>query len=407
MTEKKCEWSIFTSEILGRKNIGLLVTLCGMYALANSQAYAAGGTIKVGIIAEMTGTFADHGQEMMNGIKTYMKEHGDTVAGKKIELIVKDTGGPNPDVSKRLAQELVVKDKVDFLAGFGLTPNALAAAPIATEAKKPMIIMNAATSVVTTKSPYIARVSFTLAQVTAPMAEWAYKHGIRKVYTVVGDYGPGHDSEAAFKKAFTKLGGTVVGELRVPMKNVEFGPYIQRVKDAKPEAVFVFVTSGELGISIMKAYNERGLKQAGIKLITTGDVFDDAVMDALGENTLGVISTHHYSADHKSPENRTFVADYKNVESKLRPNFKAVHAYDGMAAIYAVAQQLKGDVSNGDKVMQALKGMKLNSPRGPIQIDPATRDIVQTVYVREVKKVNGKLYNVEFDKFNAVKDPGK
>ncbi|WP_374045159.1 ABC transporter substrate-binding protein [Geobacter sp. AOG1] len=390
-----------------RNTVGFLLVLCGVFAMAAGQASAAGNTIKVGIIAEMTGTFADHGKEMMNGIKTYMMQHGDSVAGKKIELIVKDTGGPNPDVAKRLAQELIVKDKVDILAGFGLTPNALAVAPIATEAKKPVIILNAATSIITTKSPYIARVSFTLAQVTAPMAEWAYKHGIRKVYTVVGDYGPGHDSEAAFKKAFTKLGGQVVGDLRVPMKNVEFGPYMQRVKDAKPEAVFVFVTSGELGIGIMKAYNERGMKQAGIKLITTGDVFDDAVMDALGDTPLGVISTHHYSADHKSPENAKFVADYKKVDSKLRPNFKAVHAYDGMAAIYAVAKQLKGDVSNGDKVMQALKGLKLNSPRGPIQIDPETRDIVQNVYVREAKKVGGKVYNVEFDTFNAVKDPGK
>jgi len=407
MTQKRGGWSNFASRIISRANIGIVLVMSGLFILAGSQAFAEGNTIKIGIIAEMTGTFADHGQEMMNGIKTYMMEHGDTVAGKKIELVIKDTGGPNPDVAKRLAQELVVKDKVDFLAGFGLTPNAMAVAPIATQAKKPVIIMNAATSVITTKSPYIARVSFTLAQVTAPMAEWAYKHGIRKVYTVVGDYGPGHDSEAAFKKTFTKLGGTVVGELRVPMKNVEFGPYIQRVKDAKPEAMFVFVTSGELGLGIMKAYNERGLKQAGIKLITTGDVLDDAIMDALGDSPLGVVSTHHYSADHKSPENAKFVADYKKVDSKLRPNFKAVHAYDGMALIYAVATQLKGDVSNGDKVMQVIKGMKLNSPRGPIEIDPATRDIVQNVYVREAKKVGGKVYNVEFDTFKAVKDPGK
>lgn len=406
MTAKKNAASAFNSRFYCGLKAVIWLGICAVYILTAGRAHA-GDTIKVGVIAEMTGTFADHGQQMMNGIKTYMMQHGDRIAGKKIELIVKDTGGPNPDVAKRLAQELVVKDKVDFLAGFGLTPNALAIAPIATQAKKPVIIMNAATSVITTKSPYIARVSFTLPQVTAPMAEWAYKNGIRNVYTVVGDYGPGHDSEAAFKKAFTKLGGKIVGELRVPMKSVEFGPYMQRVKDAKPEAVFVFVTSGELGIGIMKAFNERGMKQAGIKLITTGDVFDDAVMDALGNNTLGVVSTHHYSADHKSPENKNFITTYAKVDSKLRPAFKAVHAYDGMAAIYAVANQLKGDVSDGDKVMQVLKGMKIDSPRGPIQIDAETRDVVQNVYVREVKKVKGKNYNVEFDTFKAVHDPGK
>ncbi len=379
--------------------------LLAVFALTSVQSWAA-DTIKVGLLVEMTGTFADFGLQITNGAKAYMKQHGDTVAGKKIELIIKDTTGPAPDVAKRLAQELVVKDKVDFLAGFGLTPNALAVAPIATEAKIPTIIMNAATSVITAKSPYIVRTSFTLAQVTEPMAQWAYRNGVRKVFTVVADYGPGHDAEDTFKKAFTKMGGQVVGELRVPLTNPEFGPFVQRVKDGKPEAVFVFVPAGEMAVGFMKAYNERGLAKAGIKLLSTGDVTEDGVIEALGDNALGVISTHQYSAAHVSPENKAFLAAYSQIDPKTRPNFMAVGAYDGMAAIYEVVRQLKGNI-DGDKAMQVLKGMKLLSPRGPIQIDPETRDIVQNVYVREVKKVNGKLYNVEFETINAVKDPGK
>jgi len=378
----------------------------GIFALAAGQACAAGDTIKVGMLAEMSGTFADFGLQMTNGAKAYMKQHGDIVAGKKIELIVKDTTGPAPDVAKRLAQELVVKDGVDFLAGFGLTPNAFAVAPIATEAKKPTIIMNAATSAITTKSPYIARVSFTLAQVTEPMAQWAYKSGLRKIYTVVADYGPGHDAEQTFKKTFTDMGGQVVGELRVPLGNPEFGPFVQRVKDSKPQAVFVFVPAGQMAVGFMKAYDERGLAKAGIKLLSTGDVTDDGVIDALGDSALGAISTHQYSAAHPSPENKAFLAAYSQVDGKTRPNFMAVGGYDGMAAIYEVARQLNGNI-DGDKAMQVLKGMKINSPRGPIEIDPVTRDIVQNVYVREVKRVDGKLYNVEFATISAVKDPGK
>lgn len=380
--------------------------MLGLLALPIGQAYATGNTIKVGVLAEMSGTFADFGMQMTNGAKAYIKQHGDTVGGKKIELVIKDTTGPAPDVAKRLAQELVVKDNVDFIVGFGLTPNAFAVAPIATEAKKPTIIMNAATSAITTKSPYIARVSFTLAQVTEPMAQWAYKSGLRKIYTVVADYGPGHDAEQVFKKAFSKLGGEVVGELRVPLKNPEFGPFVQRVKDSKPQAVFVFVPAGEMAVGFMKAYNERGLAKAGIKLLSTGDVTDDGVIEALGDNALGVISTHQYSVAHASPENKTFLAAYSQINPKQRPNFMAVGGYDGMAAVYEVARQLNGNI-DGEKAMQVLKGMKLNSPRGPIQIDAETRDIVQNVYVREVKKVDGKLYNVEFETFAAVKDPGK
>ena len=250
-------------------------------ALTFSIAHA-GDTIKVGIIAEMSGAFAYLGQQMTTGARAYMKEHGDTVAGKKIELIVKDVGGPAPDVSKRLAQELVVKDDVDFIAGFGLTPNALAVAPVSTEAKKPTIIMNAATSIITTRSPYMARVSMTLPQVSAPLGDWAYKNGIRKVYTAVADYGPGIDAETAFKKTFTAAGGQIVGEVRMPLTNPDYGPFVARIKDTKPDAAFVFVPAGEAAVGFMKTYAERGLAAAGIKLIATGDVTDDGVIDALG-----------------------------------------------------------------------------------------------------------------------------
>ena len=374
-------------------------------ALPWSPATAA-DTIKVGVIAEMTGAFADFGQQMTTGAKAYIKEHGDTVAGKKIELIVRDVGGPAPDVSKRLAQELVVKDNVDFIAGFGLTPNAMAVAPIATEAKKPVIIMNAATSAITTKSPFMTRVSMTLPQVTAPLGTWAFKNGIRTVYMAVADYGPGYDAEAAFKKSFTAAGGQIVGEVRMPLTNPDYGPYVQRIKDTKPDAAFVFVPAGESAVGFMKAYAERGLKQAGIKLIATGDMTDDGVIDALGDNAIGVITTHHYSAAHESPENKAFLAAYAAVDSTHRPNFMAVGGYDAMALIYSIVKQTNGS-TDPDKAMALIKGAKLASPRGPIVIDADTHDITQNVYVREVRKVNGKLYNVEFETIPMVKDPGK
>jgi branched-chain amino acid transport system substrate-binding protein len=406
MTEKKCVCSVFKGKIPGKLNIGYLLIICAMLALATGQAFAAGDTIKVGLVVHMTGPFADSGRQITNAAKTYMAQHGDTVAGKKIELVIKDVGGPAPEVAKRLCQELVVKDKVDFIGGFSLTPDALACAPVATESKTPLIDMLAATSIITTKSPYIVRTSFTLAQVSEPMAQWAFKNGYRKVYTVVADYGPGHDAERAFQKAFTKLGGEVVGEVRVPLKNPDFSPYMQRVKDSKPQAIFAFTPTGEMGIALIKSFKERGLAQAGVKLLATGDLLDDGAMEAMGDTTLGAISTYHYSADHKSPENKAYLAAYKKIDPKTRPNGHAIGAYDGMAAIYQVIKQQNGKLDS-DKTMQLLKGMKMMSPRGPIQIDPETRDIIQDVYVREAKKVGGQVYNVEFETIHAVKDPGK
>src|SRR5881397_820520 len=363
--------------------------------------------VKLGLIGEFSGPFAEYGQQIYGGMKAYMKQHGDTVAGKKIEVVQRDTTGPAPDVAKRLAQELVTRDNVDFLVGFGLTPNALAVAPVATEAKKAMVIMNAATSIITTRSPYIVRVSMTLPQITEPMAIWAAKNGIKKVYTVVSDYGPGLDAEAAFTKAFKASGGEIVGSVHIPLKNPEFAPFVQRVKDAKPEAIFLFLPAGEQGIAFMKGYAERGLAQAGIKLIATGDITDDGVLEAMGEPTIGLITSFHYSAAHDSPENKAFIKAYAEANgTKLRPNFMAAAGYDGMAAIYEALKKTNG-ATDSDKLVAAMKGMKLTSPRGPIMIDPETRDVVQTVYIRKVEKTGGGLYNVEFDKFPDQKDPGK
>jgi len=362
--------------------------------------------IKVGIIAPFTGPFAAYGKMFEAGAKAYQKLHGDTVAGRKVELIVKDTGAA-PEAAKRHAQELVVQEHVDFLAGFGLTPEALAVADVATQAKKPMVIFNAATSIITTKSPYVMRTSMTLPQVSAPLGTWAARNGIKKVVTLVTDYGPGKDAESAFTKTFTAGGGQVLESIRTPLQNPDFTPFIQRVKDAKPDALFIFVPAGEQSIGVMKAYTERGLAQAGIKAIATGDVTDDYVLNAMGDPALGLVTTFHYSAAHDSPENKAFLQAYAQVAPKEgRANFMTVGAFDGMALIYDVIAKLNGKI-DADKAMEIVKGWKHVSPRGPIAIDPQTRDIVQTIYVRRVEKRNGELWNVEFDKFDNVVDPGK
>src|SRR5580765_6902818 len=325
------------------------IQLASAVALTLMAASAlAQGVIKLGMVGEFSGPFAQYGQQILGGMKAYMKANGDTVAGKKIEIVQKDTTGPSPDTAKRLAQELVTRDNVDVLVGFGLTPNALAVAPVATEAKKLMVIMNAATSIITTKSPYIVRVSMTLPQVTQPMAVWATKNGIKKV----------------FSEAFKAAGGEMVGSIHTPLQNPDFGPFVQRVKDAKPEAVFLFLPAGEQGIAFMKGYEERGLQQAGIKLIATGDITDDGVLEAMGDPTLRLITSFHYSAAHNAPENAAFKKAYSEANGdKLRPNFMAAAGYDGMAVIYEAVKKTGGS-TDGDKLLAAIKGMKLASPRG-------------------------------------------
>ncbi|MFO1414551.1 MAG: ABC transporter substrate-binding protein [Burkholderiales bacterium] len=378
-----------------------------LVAVGLSTLALAADPVKIGLELPMSGPFAAYGKQIEHGVRLWLAQNGDTVAGRKIEIVVKDDGpGTAGDVSKRVAQELVVKDKVDILAGFGLTPSALAVAAVATEAKKPMVIMNAATSIITEKSPYIVRVSHTLPQDTAPIATWAAKNGIKKVYTLVADFGPGHDAEGQFKKTFTAAGGEVIGEVRVPVKNPDFAPYLQKIKDAKPDAVFLFFPPGAETIAFMKGYVDRGLPQAGIRIIATGDLTDEDILDALGDSALGIISSFHYSEVHNSPENKAFTAAYAKAYPKDRPNFMAVAGYDGMQLIAEVLKKTGGS-TDPEKFVAAAKGMSWTSPRGKITIDPNTRDINQTVYIRKVEKVGGKLQNVEFDNVGEVKDPGK
>ncbi len=388
--------------MLNRRHLAILGAALGIVPIAAPA--RAQDTVKIGLILPMTGPFATTGRQIEAAAKLYMAEKGATVAGKKIELIVKDDAS-TADVTKRIAQELVVNDKVAVLAGFGLTPLALATAPIATQSKTPQIVMAAATSIITAQSPYIVRTSFTLPQATVPIAEWAAKNGIKKVVTLVADFAPGHDAEKWFKETFAKGGGEVLAELRVPLRSPEFAPFLQRVADAKPDALFVFVPSG-MGPAVMKQFVERGLDKAGVKVIATGDLTDDNELADMGDAVLGIVNAHHYSAHHKSPENDAYVAAFRKANGGQRPNFMSVGGWDGMHLIYEALKKTGGD-SDGDKLIAAMKGMAWVSPRGPVSIDPETRDIVQNIYIRKVERVDGQNYNVEFATVPAVKDPAK
>jgi len=370
--------------------------------LALTGTASAQETIKIGLILPMTGPFASTGRQIEAAAKLYMQQKGDTVAGKKVQLIVKDDTG-TADVTKRIAQELIVNDKITVMAGFGLTPLALATAPLATQAKVPAVVMAAATATITEASPYITRTSFTLPQATVPMADWAAQNGLKKVATLVSDYGPGIDAEKAFTGAFTAKGGQVEN-LRVPLANPDFSPFLQKVADAKPDALFVFVPSG-VGAQFMKQFVERGLDKSGIRLIGPGDVTDDDLLNNMGDVALGAITTQHYSAAHDSPENKAFVEAFKKANNGMRPNFMAVGGYDGMHLIYEGLKKTNG--TGGQPLIDAMKGLSWTSPRGPVSIDPQTRDIIQNIYVRKVERKDGELYNVEFATIPNVKDPVK
>jgi branched-chain amino acid transport system substrate-binding protein len=375
-------------------------------ALAASSGFALAqdNTFRIGLILPMTGPFASTGKQIEAAARLYMAQNGASVAGKKVELIVKDDTG-TPDVTKRIAQELVVNEKVNVLAGFGLTPLALATAPIATQSKTPLVVMAAATSSITEASPYIVRTSFTLPQAAVGIADWAPKNGIKKVVTLVSDYGPGIDAEKFFRDRFTFNGGQVVESLRVPLRNPDFAPFLQKVRDAKPDALFTFVPSGA-GAALMKQFAERGLDKAGVKLIGTGDVTDDDILNSMGDVAVGVVTSHHYSTAHNSPTNRKFVDAFLKANGNLRPNFMAVGGYDGMHVIYEALKKTKG-AGGGDALLAAMKGQIFESPRGPMFIDAQTRDVVHNIYIRRVEKKDGQLYNVEFDTLRDVKDPGK
>ena len=363
--------------------------------------------LKIGLIASYSGPYADYGKQFDRGIALYLKEKGERLGGRKVEIIRKDTAGPFPDLAKRAAQELIVRDKVELLTGLDFSPNAYAVAPVATQAKIPTLVLNASSSAITTSSPYVARLSFTVQQVSAPMAQWLAKNDIKDVYTVVADFASGNDAETAFKKAFTEAGGKVSGSVRIPLNSLDFTAYVQKIKDLKPQAVFIFFPSGVMPPAFLKVWKERGMEAAGIKLFATGEATDDSYLEATGEVALGLVTSHHYSYAHKSDKNRKFVKDFEAMFGpSLRPSYFAVTAYDGMAAFDAALRKTGGDTS-ADKFMSALRGMQFESPRGPIEIDAITRDIVQTVYIRKVERVGGKLVNVEFDEFERVKDPAK
>ena len=375
-------------------------TLLGSTALALAQ----DNVFKIGLILPMTGQQATTGRQIEAAAKLWMAQNGDTVAGKKVQLIVKDDTSL-PDMTRRLAQELVVNEKVNVLAGFGITPSAMATAPIATQSKTPQVVMAAATSSITQASPYIVRTSFTLPQVSVALADWAPKNGIKKVVTLVSDYGPGIDAEKYFKERLQFNGGQVTEALRVPLRNPDFAPFLQKVRDDKPDALFVFVPSGA-GAAVMKQFLERGMDKAGIRLIATGDVTDDDQLNEMGDGALGVVTSHHYSAAHPSAANKKFVEAFAKANKGMRPNFMAVGGYDGMRVIYEALKKTQGK-GGGDALLAAMKGQIFESPRGPVFIDAQTRDIVQNVYLRKVEKKDGQLYNVEFDVIKDVKDPGK
>jgi branched-chain amino acid transport system substrate-binding protein len=361
-------------------------------------------TVKVGLIMTYSGQFTDPAAQMDNGIKLYIKQHGDVVAGKKIEIIRRDTGGA-PDAAKRLAQELIVRDNVDILAGFVITPEALAVADLSAEAKKFMVVMNAATSIITTKSPYITRVSLTLPQNCEQLGTWAFRNGIRKVYTMVSDYAPGHDAEASFQGAFKAAGGEIVGAVRMPVTTVDFSPFVQRVKDQDPEAIFVFIPGGSQPPALAKALIERGIDPKKIRVMGQGEIAEESALAGMGDAAIGIVTAFHYDYNHQSQTNADFVKAY-NAEFKRNPDYFSVGGYDGMHLVYEALKK-NGGRADGEGLIAAAKGMKWESPRGPMSIDPETRDVIQTIYIRRVEKVNGQLRNVEIEKFENVKDPVK
>jgi branched-chain amino acid transport system substrate-binding protein len=371
-----------------------LAIAAAMVPAANAQ-----DTVKVGMVMPLTGTLADAGKQVVAGARLYMSRHGDTVAGKHIDLVVKDDSS-SFDTGKRLIQEAIVNDKVAILAG-GLTGDLMAAAPVITAAKKPTVIMLSSTSAVVDKSPYFVRTSCTLAQSAMILADWAIRNGIKKVVTLVSDFSPGLEAEATFKARYLAAGGEIAENIRVPLRSPDFSPFLQRARDAEPQAIFVFVPSVQ-AVGLAKQFAERGLDKAGIKLIGPGDLTDDDTLAQVGDVVLGTVTAHFYSAAHPSAINKAFVEAYLK-QSGRRANFMAVSGYDGMHVIYEALKKTNGSVDSG-ALMAAMKGMAWESPRGPMSIDPATGEVIHNIYIRKVEKANGENYNVEFATFEAVKD---
>ena len=380
----------------------LAITIISASVLLHSAAVAEQAPLRIGLVYCFSGPFAVAGAQVDAAINLFMKRHGDVVAGRKVEIVRRDTTGPAPDVARRLAGELVTREKVDILTGIDFTPNAVAIAAVSTEAKIPVFSMNAGSSVFLPKAPYGARFSFSVPQLAMPLASWAAGNGIKSVYTLVADYSPGLDGEKAFQGEFKRAGGQIVGSVRVPLNNPDFGSYLQRIKEAKPDAVFVFLPSGggDLPVLFLKAFNAAGLAASGIKIIGTGET-DEVSIDALGDAALGMVTASHYSAAHDSELNKAFVRDFEaSTGGRQRVSFAAVAAYDAMAAIYKLAEAQGGRL-DAEKTAELVKGLKLDSPRGPIAID-GSRDIVQTIYIRRVERRNGRLENIEFSSIPNV-----
>src|SRR5450759_4274373 len=362
------------------------------------------GPVRIGLILTYTGQFTDNAAQMDNGIKLYMKQHGDTVAGRKIEIIRRDDAG-TPDTAKRLAQELIVNENVDILGGFVITPEALTVAPLSEQSKKLMVVMNAATAIITTKSPYIVRSSLTLPQNCEVLGTWAFQNGVKKVFTLVSDYAPGVDAETSFHLAFTAAGCQVAGSVRVPLANPDFSAFVQRAKDSEADGIFVFVPSGAQPVALAKALIERGMDPSKVKIMGQGELSDETALKTMGDSAVGIITAFHYDYLHDSAVNKAFVTAF-NAEFKRNPDYFSVGGYDGMHIIYEALKKTGGK-AEGDRLIESVKGMKWESPRGLVSIDPDTRDIINTVYIRRVEKVNGQVRNVEFAKFENVKDPVK
>jgi branched-chain amino acid transport system substrate-binding protein len=361
--------------------------------------------IRIGVILAYSGPFSDASAQMDNGIKLYMLQHGDTVAGKKLELIRRDTGGAVPIVAKRLAQELIVRDNVDLLAGFALTPNALAVSDVSAQAKKFMVNMNAGNPIITTKSPYMVRTSFTVSQLNETLGIWAYKNGVRKVYTMVSDFGPGLDGEAAFHQGFKDTGGEIVGSARYPAASQDFSTFVQRAKSSGAEAIYVWTPGGPQSAAIGKALAEQGIDPRITKILGQGQLTSEDALKSMGDVAIGIITASHYDFNHATDMNASFVRIYKETFGR-NPDMFAVGAYDGMHVIYEALKKTGGETS-GETLVAAAKGMRWESPRGMMSIDADTRDVVQTIYIRRVERVDGELRNVEFDKIEDVKDPFK
>src|SRR5438067_5528042 len=378
----------------------LSAALC---AVVPGGGVAAQDVVKVGMSFAMTGAgFNAAGRQAAAGARLYLQQHGDTVAGKKIELILRDDAGV-ADNARRLVQEMIVNDKVHIIGG-GITPTALAYGQLATKAKIATVVMISGASVTTTASPYFVRTSFILSQSSWIMGEWAAKNGSKRVVTLVNEWAPGTEAETAFKRRFTELGGQVIESIRIPLANPDFAPFLQRIRDINPDTAFIYFPGTQAGI-FAKQFAERGLANSGIKIIGPGDLTDDDELNTMGDQMIGMVTAHDYSAAHDSPLNKKYVADFKKANN-FRPNFVSVGGYDGMHLIYEALKKTGGK-TDGDTLIAAMKGMRWESPRGMMAIDPETRDIIQDIYIRRVEKVNGELWNIEFDKFADVKDPMK